>query len=242
METNETIKHLKAANRRKVAFGFLAIVFGTIWLLRNVDVLTGPWIHHLFSWEVLLICVGLIGMAGNRGQSLGWFILVIYGKFFLLCEFYDFSVRFQEVFWPLIVIFIGMTMVFKRTVKPRFHNFKDVSSTDILDNVSIFGGSDVKVDSQSFKGGEATAIFGGSKIDLTNAKLAPGVQIIELTNVFGGNTFVIPASWNVKVQVTGILGGFKDARPSRIDVNSNPESTLIIKGTAIFGGGEIKSI
>lgn len=243
METHETIKHLKAANRRKIAFGFLAIIFGVLWLLRNVDILTQPWADHLFSWEVLLIAIGLVGMVGNKGQSIGWSILVLIGGFFLLDDIYNFSVRFHEVFWPLIIIFIGITMILKRSFRrPDFRNFKDISSTDILDNVAIFGGSDVKVDSQSFKGGEATAIFGGSKIDLTEAKLARGIQVIELTNIFGGNTLIIPANWSVKVEVTGILGGFKDMRPKRFDGVKETESTLIIKGVAIFGGGEIKSI
>lgn len=243
METHETIKHLKAANRRKIAFGFLAILFGVLWLLRNVDILVGPWANHLFSWGTLLIAIGLVGMVGNKGQSIGWSILVIIGGYILLDDIYNISIRFNEVFWPLLVIFIGVMMVLKRSVnKPGFRNFKDVSSTDILDNVAIFGGSDVKIDSQSFKGGEATAIFGGSKIDLTGAKLAPGVQVVELTNIFGGNTLIIPANWNVKVEVTGILGGFKDMRPQRFDGVKDTESTLIVKGVAIFGGGEIKSI
>lgn len=244
METNETIKHLKSANRRKIAFGFLAIIFGIIWLFRNIGVIDERWISHLFSWEVLLICIGLIGMVGNKGQSVGWSILVIIGGFFLLDDFYNFSVHFHEVFWPLIVIFIGVSMVMKRTAfkGSRFHNFKDISSTDIIDNVAIFGGSDITVDSQSFRGGEAVAIFGGSKIDLTGAKLAPGVQVLELTNIFGGNSLIIPASWNVKLEVTGILGGFKDLRPKRYDGTVSSESTLIVKGVAIFGGGEIKSI
>jgi predicted membrane protein len=243
METNETIKHLKAANRRKLAFGLVAILFGVMWLLKNIEVFTGPLATRLFSWEVLLICIGLIGMAGNKGQSVGWSILVVIGTFFLLDDMYNLSIRFHEIFWPLLVIFIGLMMVLKRSVhKPVYKKFSDASSTDILDNVAIFGGSDVTIESQSFKGGEATAIFGGSKIDLTGATLAPGIQVIELTNIFGGNTLVIPANWNVKVDVTGILGGFKDLRPKRFDGNVNPESTLIVKGVAIFGGGEIKSV
>ena len=243
METHETIKHLKAANRRKIAFGVIAIIFGVLWLLRNIGSLNPDFADYLFSWQVLLIAIGLIGLVGNKGQGVGWSILILIGGFFLLNDIYDFSIRFQQIFWPLLVIFIGITMVLNRTIhRPGFRNYKDVSSTDILDNVAIFGGSDVKIDSQSFKGGEATAIFGGSKIDLTGARLAPGIQIIELTNVFGGNTLIIPANWNVKVEVTGILGGFKDLRPKRFDGIKNTDSTLIVKGVAIFGGGEIKSI
>ncbi|MFB6343348.1 LiaI-LiaF-like domain-containing protein [Saccharicrinis sp. FJH62] len=243
METHETIKYLKAANRRKIAFGLVAILFGVLWLLRNLGKLNPEFADYLFSWQVLLIAIGLIGLVGNKGQGVGWSILILIGGFFLLNDIYDFSIRLWQIFWPILVIFIGLSMVLNRTVRrPGFRNYKDISSTDILDNVAIFGGSDVKIDSQSFKGGEATAIFGGSKIDLTGARLAPGIQVIELTNIFGGNTLIIPANWNVKLEVTGILGGFKDLRPKRFDGIRDTESTLIIKGVAIFGGGEIKSI
>jgi predicted membrane protein len=243
METNNTLQHLRAANRRKIAFGALALFFGFLWLLRNLDIFTGPWAYHIFSWQSLVIAIGLIGMTGNKGQRLGWSVLVVIGLFFLLDDIYNLSFRFQQIFWPLLLMFVGLTIILKRpNPKKHFTMHKDVTSADVIDDVSIFGGSDVRVFSKEFRGGEVTAIFGGSKIDMSEAKLAPGIQIIELTNIFGGNNFIIPSDWNVKVEVTGIMGGFKDNRVRRFDANPESGSTLIIRGVAIFGGGEVKSI
>jgi len=41
--------------------------------------------------------------------------------------------------------------------------------------------------------------------------------------------------------VTPVLGGFTDSRKLRQERPVNPESQLVIKGTVVFGGGEVKS-
>ncbi len=241
MENQETYKHLKAANRRKVALGIAAIIFGSLWLLYNLEVFEVWWIRELFGWYTILIVIGGVGLAGNRGNSLGYSVLVLIGGFFLLDEIYNFSFQFHEVFWPSLLIFSGVFIVLRMSGR-HYTKLKDVSSTDIIDTVSIFGGSDIRVDSQSFKGGKATAIFGGSEIDLTGAKLAEGIHVIEMVNIFGGNTIIVPSHWNVKVEVTGILGSFGDKRKKRLEQPTDTTKTLVIKGIAILGGGEVKSI
>jgi hypothetical protein len=51
---------------------------------------------------------------------------------------------------------------------------------------------------------------------------------------------VVPSDWKVQLKMTSILGGFNDKR-TFIKESPDPSRILIIKGTAIFGGGEIKS-
>ena len=54
---------------------------------------------------------------------------------------------------------------------------------------------------------------------------------------------LLPEDWIVKIKVQSFFGGFNDKRNYKIkDVNSDDTSPrLIIQGTVIFGGGEIKS-
>jgi len=81
------------------------------------------------------------------------------------------------------------------------------------------------------------AVFGGSKIDLTNATLSSNTNEIEIVVVFGGTELIVPSDWNIRIEVFNIFGGFSDkTSPSQVDLNK----TLIIKGVAVFGGGEIK--
>jgi hypothetical protein len=95
--------------------------------------------------------------------------------------------------------------------------------------------------SDNFRGGKVTAVFGGSEIDLTKAKLGPGVSELELACVFGGTTIIVPDDWTVKIEVVPVLGGFGDSRklnPGRI---IDTTRQLVIKGAVVFGGGEVKS-
>ena len=93
---------------------------------------------------------------------------------------------------------------------------------------------------QVFRGGHINCIFGGSEVDLTQATLADGVSELEVNTIFGGVTLIVPADWRVQLKMTSIMGGFSDKR-SYIKENTDPSRILIIKGSTIFGGGEIKS-
>jgi len=112
------------------------------------------------------------------------------------------------------------------------------SSEDWLDDVSVFGGGDKLITSQQFQGGKLTHIFGGSKVDFTRAKLAPGKNYLEVVMIFGGTKLIVPESWDVKIEVTSVFGGFSDKRVKTIVVSESDRS-LHISGVNVFGGGEI---
>jgi len=97
------------------------------------------------------------------------------------------------------------------------------------------------ITTNNFRGGKITALFGGSKIDLTKAQLAPGKNILDVFCMFGGSTLIVPENWNMKIEVTSVLGGFSDKRHIRQDTVKDVGKELIIRGFVMFGGGELKS-
>jgi predicted membrane protein len=107
--------------------------------------------------------------------------------------------------------------------------------------VAVFSGGDRIITSQNFKGGRITSIFGGSKINLMNSKLAEGPQVLDTMSVFGGSTIIVPADWTVRVEVVAIFGGFSDRRERMPNIVYDQNTMLVIKGMAIFGGGEVKT-
>jgi len=95
------------------------------------------------------------------------------------------------------------------------------------------------VQSTNFKGGNITAIFGGSEFDLTQVEMESDTAIIDVFALFGGTKFIIPEGWNVHSEAVTLFGGFTDKR--RRTLSNADGKVLIIKGMIILGGVEIKS-
>jgi len=232
---------------RKFALGTVIVIAGLLLLAFNFDLLEGNWKHIVFSWQMLLIIIGVVSLIGREGRGPGLILLVI-GGFFLLPEIFDFHISFVKVFWPVLLIIIGVLILFRRSgyrqhnLHRRWEMRTGESNLDdgYIREDNIFSGSKHKVIAQEFKGGRISNIFGGTEIDLTQATLAEGRNELIIECIFGGVTLIVPSNWKVVIQVTSILGGFQDKRSI---VKAEPDSTriLVVKGSAIFGGGEIKS-
>jgi predicted membrane protein len=110
---------------------------------------------------------------------------------------------------------------------------------DFVDSTSVFGGAKKNIISKNFKGGDLVNIFGGTELDLTRADFN-GTAVVELTTIFGGTKFIVPSNWTVKSEAVTIFGGLEDKRNTH-NLVDNPDKVLILRGTVIFGGIEIKS-
>ena len=242
METgDETIS--KDKRMKKISFGLIVILAGIFLLAFNFGILSWDIRHIIFSWQMLLIAIGFISIMGGSNRTPG-LILVLIGGFFLIPEIFLFHINFVKIFWPGLLIFIGLLILFRRGFSnyPFRHpsHANDFTLDDAyLNETSIFAGSKHKVMSQQFKGGRIAVIFGGSEVDLTNAKLAEGRNELNIECMFGGVTLIVPADWKVIMNVSSILGGFTDKR-TFLKEPADPSRILVVRGTAIFGGGEIK--
>jgi predicted membrane protein len=238
---------------RKLLFGILLTLLGGIFLLDNIGILS-PFIKNLiFSWQMLLIIIGLLSMASHKGSITG-IVLLITGIFFLLPEIFHFSVNFTKIFIPVLLILLGCVIIFRRKTNVfhhpyRFHetSFQNNSemrestqTNNYLDILNIFSGNRQNIITSEFKGGKITNIFGGSELDFTNSQLCDGVNVLDLLCIFGGVTIIIPSDWQVRIEVVSILGGFADKRYKIPDL-SRDQKVLVLKGLAFFGGGEVKS-
>jgi hypothetical protein len=117
-------------------------------------------------------------------------------------------------------------------------NSQSYTPEDFVDATSIFGGVHKKMVSKSFKGGDIVTIMGGTEIDLSQADFT-GTARLDVTQVMGGTKIIVPAHWEVRSEVTAIFAGFEDKRQQ--PAIQNPDKVLIIEGTSIFGGIELKN-
>lgn len=232
-------RNFKRNTRAHLLLGIILVLLGIAVMAEIFDAV--PWRMRdiIFSWQMILIVLGVIFISGGSNRSTGYILLVI-GGFFILPRFFDVPHYWRSLFWPSILILVGLLIIFGRSKRSGFsHN--QVEGEDLIDDVDIFGGSERILRSQNFKGGRISNIFGGSKYDMRQTILAEGTNYLEVSMIFGGSKFIVPEDWDIKIEVTTIFGGFSDKRQRSIVV---PDSSrrLVIKGDAIFGGGELTNI
>jgi len=182
-------------------------------------------------------------MLSRKENALTGFILIGIGVFFLIPRFVDLPFEYRGLFWPVFIVIMGIILIFRGSSANIFssgrieHGFSD----DYIDDLNIFGGHNRKINSMTFRGGKITSAFGGGTYDLTSAQLAPGVNVLDQVTVFGGSKLIVPNDWDIKIEVVAIFGGFSDKRGKLPVQTSVSEKRLVIKGVAVFGGGEIIS-
>ncbi|MEO5997960.1 MAG: DUF5668 domain-containing protein [Chitinophagaceae bacterium] len=250
-------------NSRIVA-GLFLLGIGCVLFLKQFGFYMPGW---LFRWPVILIIVGLfIGLRHNfRGPA--WLILLLIGSIFLSDSINpEYSIRRYTA--PVIIIGIGLMMILRphrNRNKNRYYAHRDwqnnlsnqdqpgyqyppeqeafqekkFSREDYIDSVAIFGNVLKVVVSKDFKGGDMVAIFGGNEIDLSKADIN-GRVVLDVTVILGGTKLILPSHWDVKSEMVAFFGGIEDKRQIPAGVN-NPAKLLILKGTSIFGGIEIRS-
>ncbi|HPI38574.1 MAG TPA: LiaF-related protein [Ignavibacteriaceae bacterium] len=238
------MSEMKNSTTRMIV-GIIFLFLGAMFLLDNLNIADLNLPRHIFSFPALLILIGLISLINSNRKGFG-ISLIIIGGIWLGTKFVE-GVSFGDIAIPLVLLFIGFNIMFRSKVRHKhfdsdmFNIKREKVEKDKIDDMAIFGGGEKYFVSENFQGGNITAIFGGSEIYLTDCKLAPGENVIDLRLMFGGTTIFVPRDWHVIVDVVPIFGGFSSKNRRFISEPGNPDRSLIIRGTIIFGGGEVKS-
>ena len=253
MDSNE-VKKDTGHSKKKYTLGVVVIIGGFLLLLSNFGIFSDEFRHVLFSWQSLLIAIGIVSLFTSESRTPGT-ILILIGAIFIIPRIFDLPFNIMNVFWPIILIGIGVLILTRKIPHRSWHKERHqatapegettfTGSENLQDGFIhqeyIFSGGEHRIQNQVFRGGHINCIFGGAEIDLTQTTLADGINELEITTVFGGVTLIVPADWKLQLKTTSILGAFSDKRAY---VREAPDSSriLIIKGSTIFGGGEVKS-
>jgi predicted membrane protein len=244
--------HHHHSSSGRVWTGVFLLLIGTAALLKSYLVPGLP--EWLFSWQMLLIVLGLfIGVRHNfRGGP--WFVLMLVGGVFLLNEYYP-NLIDDRLIWPMALIVLGAFLI----LKPRRRDWRwqehkgpeaaqlaaaqaeayPASDDDFMDSTSIFGGTKKTILSKDFKGGDITNIMGGAEINFTQSDIQ-GRVVLDVTQIFGGTKIIVPPHWVIKPEMAAIFGGIDDKRTMQ-SATVDRNKVLVLKGTSIFGGIEIRS-
>lgn len=234
---------MKSYIEKRILLGFLLLLAGVVLMLKYYNIVPWDLPGWVISWKSLLILLGIVFLITDKDKTSG-IVLFIIGFVFVAGDILDMG------FWetvrlaaPLVLITAGLALLLRRqsySVK-SFNIPEGDNPNDYINEMNVFGGNEKKIKSQNFKGGQLTAIFGGSDLDMRLASLATGVNAVDLFCLFGGVSIKVPEDWEVRVEVSAVFGGFSDDRRlEKKDIVENPDKVLYIKGLVIFGGGEIK--
>ena len=102
-EQNNQKKRFLHSNRWA---GLLFLLVGGVLLLRQTGYPFPPW---LFSWETILILVGLFTGIRHRFKDFSWLIMILVGAVFLSGEIWP-EIQIRQYAIPIIVIAVGLIL------------------------------------------------------------------------------------------------------------------------------------
>ncbi|MHB1483827.1 MAG: LiaF transmembrane domain-containing protein [Saccharofermentanales bacterium] len=224
------------------------ILWGAIFIFVGVGLvgnILDLWDYTVFFngwWTLFLIIPALVSMI-QSGIKLSNSIIMGIGILLLLDQ--------QDVIpegivfkfaAPIVLIVIGIAIISKAAFR---HNAPDQAKTDGKTTVNtddypnyfaIFSGNTVKNNSMNFQGGNATSVFGGNEIDLSDVVLAKDVDF-GITSIFGGTEIKAPKNARIELRGVPIFGGNDNTAASSADPAA---FKITFHCTSIFGGTEIK--
>jgi predicted membrane protein len=220
----------------RIWLGGILIVLGLLFLLNSLDIMDfGDFVSTW--WPLILIVFGINRIVNRSALFLGTVILLL-GIIFQLQELNIFPGNVFKYIWPLALILFGLWLV-ARSAGYRMAGNK----TENLDRVNLFtlwGGVEKKINSSQFSGGEATALMGGIKLNLSEAGLSSGNNELKVTALMGGVEIIVPEGWNVLVSGSPILGGIED-KTKKTGAASATSGTLRLSSFVLMGGIEVKN-
>jgi predicted membrane protein len=246
---NENFNYKPYERHNRFWTGVAFIIIGGVLFGKKWGIDFPQW---LFTWPMILILVGVVSGFKHRFQNMSWIILIGIGSIFLLDDVMT-NWELRKYIWPMA--FLGIGLLFILNPKKKYigswrykvpgdfgmsgEETENSSAEDVINSTSVFGGVKKVITSKQFKGGSITCFMGGAEYNLTQSDIS-GTVIIDITQIFGGTKLIVPPHWDIRTESVAIFAGIEDKRPVQPG-SFDPNKILILRGTSIFGGIEIRS-
>lgn len=217
-------------------FGVTIVALGGVLLLRNLEIIKfDSWnVFWGTVWAAGLVLAGLVTIVSSRKLlTRAWGLLLMAAGVSIGLNTYGvIDVSIWKLFWPVVLIAVGLMMVF--SIGSANRKRAEESGTNDNEKVAIFYGEESRVRGD-YTGGSLTAVFGGVDLDLRQAKIKDGA-VIDVFTFCGGINISLPDDVIVENGVRGVLGGSDDKTVPK----PSAKKTIYLKGECVLGGLEIK--
>ena len=215
----------------RTIIGLLIVAVGASFLLTNLNIL--PFDVGIAQWWPLFIVAGGVVMLLSDVRNYLWALLVIgLGVLFQLKQFGIVDVNPWQLFWPAIIIVLGVSVM-----TSRGSSRGKIAASDREDVMAILSGSEARVESKDFKGSRVTSICGGAMIDLRKAVIKKEATI-DVFAFWGGIEIIVPEHVMVKNNTSAIMGGVEQQAGGDAVKEGSP--ILYITGDVVMSGVEVK--
>ena len=219
-----------------VLWGLLFIVIGIIWILNVTEIVN---INLFFRgwWTLFIIVPSIFGIVEKPKDISGYIFLLIGLMLFALARDFISFVLISKLILPLLLIFIGISILFKNIFSSKISKKINEVDKDGMEIYSAtFSDNRVKLSGDEFKNARLDATFGSVTLDLSECNITKD-GVITASAIFAGVDIIVPDNVNVKVKSTGIFGGTSNKSKNK---NEDERKTIYIESFALFGGVEIK--
>jgi predicted membrane protein len=234
-------RHNSAPASPRLILGLIIIAIGASILADNLGWISARYVLRIL-WPLAVVGIGLSMTRDTAPRRRTWgVVIIIVGVWNLLDNLGWLHINFWQLLFPVCLLFLGGTLVWRAR-----HADSEVSDpnrnadepAEFVRTVALMSFSEIRPVSRPFRGGDLSAIMGGVRIDLRDARMEGDVATLDLFGFWGGIEIYLPPDWTVTSRVTTFLGGFFDARRPTSVV---PTKTLIVRGTNVMSGIEVKN-
>ena len=199
----------------RLIVGLAILALGTLWTLDNLNVLESE--NFTQWWPVVLVAIGAVQFVNRKTNRIGPVLLMLAGVFLLAVTVGGYDFDLGDLI-PLAIALFGAKLVWDAVQRRSPQSGELASSDSVIHSFALMSGVKRQSTSTEFRGGDANAIMGGVELDLRNAQIRPGDDVvIDAFAMWGGVEIRVPADWRVVGDVLPIMGAFQDnSHPSGV--------------------------
>lgn len=223
--------------KRAIWFGIVVVLVGVLLLLNALGVTLLPEGISLWGliWPTLLLGLGVDCATRNNGARVFGILLALVGLYFLLVNLYAIDRLPNGVIFPVIVIAIGLSIVFRPKVQHQTYDATNVNPCPPPHGDGSAANS-APIDGTLFSGTKMDTVFSSMKLDLTTFQSFTDGAAIDVSVVFGGCEIIAPSYVRIDTTKLDCVFGGCDVKGI---APVNPTATLRLTGSCVFGGTTI---